>query len=30
MAQHLAGCRLLVLEFNHDQALLLGGPYRGR
>lgn len=27
MAQHLAGCRLLVLEFNHDPALLVGGPY---
>ena len=27
MAQHLAGCRLLVLEFNHDPAMLLGGPY---
>ena len=27
MAQHLAGCRLLVLEFNHDPALLVNGPY---
>jgi len=27
MAQHLAGCRLLVLEFNHDPHLLLEGPY---
>lgn len=27
MAQHLAGCRLLVLEFNHDPAMLVNGPY---
>jgi hypothetical protein len=27
MAQHLAACRLLVLEFNHDPRLLLEGPY---
>jgi phosphoribosyl 1,2-cyclic phosphodiesterase len=27
MAQHLAGCRLLVLEFNHDPGLLVRGPY---
>jgi phosphoribosyl 1,2-cyclic phosphodiesterase len=27
MNQHLAGCRLLVLEFNHDPALLVNGPY---
>ena len=27
MDQHLAGCRLLVLEFNHDPAMLVNGPY---
>jgi len=27
MDQHLAGCRLLVLEFNHDADLLRDGPY---
>ncbi|HEY5999877.1 MAG TPA: MBL fold metallo-hydrolase [bacterium] len=27
MAQHLAGCRLLVLEFNHDPGMLADGPY---
>jgi phosphoribosyl 1,2-cyclic phosphodiesterase len=27
MAQHLAGCRLLVLEFNHDPTMLVNGPY---
>ena len=27
MNQHLAGCRLLVLEFNHDPAMLVNGPY---
>lgn len=27
MAQHLAGCRLLVLEFNHDRRMLVDGPY---
>jgi phosphoribosyl 1,2-cyclic phosphodiesterase len=27
MAQHLAACRILVLEFNHDPRLLADGPY---
>lgn len=27
MDQNLAGCRLLVLEFNHDPAMLVDGPY---
>jgi phosphoribosyl 1,2-cyclic phosphodiesterase len=27
MDQHLAGCRLLVLEFNHDPRMLVNGPY---
>ena len=27
MDQHLAGCRLLVLEFNHDPGMLVNGPY---
>jgi len=27
MDQHLAGCRLLVLEFNHDPVMLVNGPY---
>ncbi len=27
MAQHLAACRLLVLEFNHDTRMLVEGPY---
>jgi phosphoribosyl 1,2-cyclic phosphodiesterase len=27
MDQHLAGCRLLVLEFNHDPEMLVNGPY---
>lgn len=26
-AQHLAACRLLVLEFNHDLEMLKNGPY---
>lgn len=27
VAQRLAGCRALVLEFNHDETLLRDGPY---
>ena len=27
MDQNLAGCRLLVLEFNHDPSMLVNGPY---